>query len=243
VVNAVVAANPDAILVASTDTRGDDPAADPGQGRRDQAGVRRHTTTDNGAELAESEIASDDLEGSREAARTLAKLTGEKGSVLVINVKPGISTTDARAQGVEEELKNYPNMKSLGVEYSNRRPSTRRIVVSSGACRVPASGSRCTPRAARIGWGASAAHSPMAVRERAPAGIAAAARASILTSACRRPLRSRGSGIVASRSSRPGHSPSRRAGAPESWASTGRFGDDVAAGMDFRRDHEALRTA
>jgi hypothetical protein len=80
-----------------------------------------------------------------------------------------------------------------------RRPSTRRIVVSSGACQVPASGSRRTPRAARTGCGASAAHSPMAVRERAPASTAAAARARILTSACRRPLRPRGSGTVASR--------------------------------------------
>jgi ribose transport system substrate-binding protein len=121
VVNAVVAQKPDAILVAPTDTK----AMIPPLTQAKAAGIKLvfvDTTTENGAELAESEIASDNLEGGREAARTLAKLTGEKGSVLVINVKPGISTTDARAQGFEEELKNYPNMEYLGVEYSNDKP-------------------------------------------------------------------------------------------------------------------------
>jgi ribose transport system substrate-binding protein len=121
VVNAVVAKKPDAILVAPTDTK----AMIPPLTQAKQAGIKLvfvDTTTENGAELAESEIASDNEEGGREAARTLAKLTGEKGSVLVINVKPGISTTDARAKGFEEELKNHPNMKSIGVEYSNDKP-------------------------------------------------------------------------------------------------------------------------
>ena len=59
---------------------------------------------------------------SRKAARTLAKLTGGKGSVLVINVKPGISTTDARAKGFEEEIKNTPGLKYIGQEYSNDKP-------------------------------------------------------------------------------------------------------------------------
>jgi ribose transport system substrate-binding protein len=121
VVRAVVASQPDAILVAPTDTK----AMIPPLTQAKAAGIKLvfvDTTTENGAELAESEIASDNLEGGREAARTLARLTGEKGSVLVINVKPGISTTDARAQGFEEEIKNYPNMKYIGVEYSNDKP-------------------------------------------------------------------------------------------------------------------------
>jgi ribose transport system substrate-binding protein len=121
VVNAVVAKKPDAILVAPTDTK----AMIPPLTVAKQAGIKLifvDTTTENGAELAESEIASDNEEGGREAARTLAKLTGDKGAVLVVNVKPGISTTDARAKGFEEELKNHPNMKYLGVEYSNDKP-------------------------------------------------------------------------------------------------------------------------
>jgi ribose transport system substrate-binding protein len=121
VVNAVVAKKPDAILVAPTDTK----AMIPPLTVAKQAGIKLifvDTTTENGAELAESEIASDNEEGGREAARTLAKLTGGKGSVFVVNVKPGISTTDARAKGFEEEIKNTPGLKYIGQEYSNDKP-------------------------------------------------------------------------------------------------------------------------
>jgi ribose transport system substrate-binding protein len=121
VVNAVVAKKPDAILVAPTDTK----AMIPPLTQAKAAGIKLvfvDTTTENGAELAESEIASDNEEGGREAARTLAKLTGGKGSVLVINVKPGISTTDARAKGFEDEIKKTPGLKYIGQEYSNDKP-------------------------------------------------------------------------------------------------------------------------
>jgi ribose transport system substrate-binding protein len=57
--------------------------------------------------------------------------------VLVINVKPGISTTDARAKGFEEELKNYPNMKSLGVEYSNDKPEIAAAKASAALAAHP----------------------------------------------------------------------------------------------------------
>jgi len=121
VVNAVVAKKPDAILVAPTDTQ----AMIPPLTQAKAAGIKLifvDTTTENGAELAESEIASDNEEGGREAARTLAEQTGGKGSVLVINVKPGISTTDARAKGFEEEIKKTPGLKYIGQEYSNDKP-------------------------------------------------------------------------------------------------------------------------
>ena len=121
VVNAVVAKKPDAILIAPTDTQ----AMIPPLTQAKAAGIKLvfvDTTTENGAELAESEIASDNEEGGREAARSLAELTGGKGSVAVINVKPGISTTDARAKGFEEEIKKTPGLKYLGVEYSNDKP-------------------------------------------------------------------------------------------------------------------------
>jgi ribose transport system substrate-binding protein len=121
VVNAVVAKKPDAILVAPTDTQ----AMIPPLTQAKAAGIKLvfvDTTTENGAELAESEIASDNEEGGREAARSLAELTGGKGSVAVINVKPGISTTDARAKGFEEEIKKTPGLKYVGVEYSNDKP-------------------------------------------------------------------------------------------------------------------------
>src|SRR4029453_6916340 len=92
IVRAVTAKKPDAILVAPTDPQ----AMIPPLTEAKAAGIKLvfvDTTTENGAERAESEIASDNEEGGREAARSLAELTGGKGSVAVINVKPGISTT------------------------------------------------------------------------------------------------------------------------------------------------------
>jgi ribose transport system substrate-binding protein len=108
-------------LIAPTDTQ----AMIPPLTQAKAAGIKLvfvDTTTENAGELAESQIASDNEEGGREAARTLAKLTGGKGSVLVINVKPGISTTDARAKGFEDEIKKTPGLKYIGVEYSNDKP-------------------------------------------------------------------------------------------------------------------------
>jgi len=60
--------------------------------------------------------------------------------------------------------------------WASSRPSVRRIVVSVGTAQRPVRGSRRAPSAARTGWGASAAHSAIAVSDRAPASTAAAAR-------------------------------------------------------------------
>ena len=65
------------------------------------------------------------------AAATLAKLVGEKGPVLVINTKAGTSTTDARAQGFEDALKNYPGMTSLGVQYNNNEAAQAASIVTA----------------------------------------------------------------------------------------------------------------
>jgi hypothetical protein len=120
---------------------------------------------------------------------------------------------------------------------SNRSPSTRastrRMVASPGTWQRWMSGSRRTPSAARIGPGASAAHSAIAVTDRAPASTAAALTASTLARVWRRPRRSRGSGSIASRSSRPGQSPT----ASGAWAGSvaAGMGDDRSAGTGVRR--------
>ena len=54
--------------------------------------------------MAVSQIASDNVGGGVTAAETLLELIGGKGKVMVVNVKPGISTTDQRGQGFEEAV-------------------------------------------------------------------------------------------------------------------------------------------
>jgi len=61
----------------------------------------------------------------------VAELIGDKGKVLLVNVKPGISTTDARQQGFEEEIKNHPNIKYLGVQFNNDDPGKAASIVTS----------------------------------------------------------------------------------------------------------------
>lgn len=116
ILNAVVQSRPDAIMMAPNDTQG---MIAPIQAAID-AGIPVFlvdTTINSDIQLAD--ISTDNVEGGRLAARGLAEEIGEEGKVFVINVKPGISTTDQRQQGFEEELANYPNIEYLGSEYCN----------------------------------------------------------------------------------------------------------------------------
>ncbi len=120
IVNAVTQKKPDAILVAPTDTKA---MYVPIKAAAD-AGIKivLVDTTLEQPDLAVSQIASDNEAGGREAAKALADLIGGKGKVFVNNVNPGISTTDARAQGFEDEAKK------LGLElrrYWNTTTTTR----------------------------------------------------------------------------------------------------------------------
>src|SRR5919112_1496640 len=98
IVNAVAAKKPDAVLVAPTDTKA--MFAPIKQLADNGSKVVLVDTTLEQPDLAVSQIASDNEGGGKVAAQTLAKLIGGKGKVFVVNVKPGISTTDARGKGV-----------------------------------------------------------------------------------------------------------------------------------------------
>ncbi len=74
----------------------------------------------NDASISVSKIASDNLKGGVLAADTLAQLIGSKGTVMVVNVNPGISTTDARDQGFKQQMaEKYPDIKVLPTQYDN----------------------------------------------------------------------------------------------------------------------------
>jgi ribose transport system substrate-binding protein len=115
ILNAVVQSKPDAIMMAPNDRRG---MIAPIQAAID-AGVPVlcvDTTID--AEIQLGDVATDNVEGGRLAARGLAEQIGGAGKVFVVNVKPGISTTDQREQGFREALGNeFPNIEYLGQEY------------------------------------------------------------------------------------------------------------------------------
>jgi ribose transport system substrate-binding protein len=129
IVSSVTAKKPDAVLIAPTDTK----ALIPPMTQMKNAGIKLvevDTTVDDDS-LAVSQIATDNAGGGRLAAQTLVKLIGGKGSVIVINVNPGISTTDARAKGFQDEIPKTPGVTVLPVQYSNDEPAKAASIVSA----------------------------------------------------------------------------------------------------------------
>ncbi len=78
-------------------------------------------TIDSGVKsnVPKSFIATDNIEGARQAARTLAKLIGEKGEVGLIPFVKGAATSNMREQGFKEEIAKYKGIKLVSVLYSN----------------------------------------------------------------------------------------------------------------------------
>jgi ribose transport system substrate-binding protein len=114
--NAAIAKKPDAILIAPTDKSA---LIAPLQ-RAVDAGIPVFTVdTFISKPLAIANVSTDNLAGGRAAADALVKAIGGSGEVAGISVNPGISTTDQRQQGFEQELKKYKNVKYLGTQYCN----------------------------------------------------------------------------------------------------------------------------
>jgi ribose transport system substrate-binding protein len=121
IVTGVLANKPGAVLIAPTD---DKAMAGPMRQLKD-AGIEvvEVDTKLEDTSVAVSTISSDNEQGGRLAAQTLAELVGGKtGSVLVLNTKAGTSTTDARAAGFEEEIAKYPNLRYVGQQYTDNEP-------------------------------------------------------------------------------------------------------------------------
>lgn len=134
IVDAVAAKSPDAILIAPTDTKA--LFAPITQAAQSSEIVLVDTTLEDPS-MAVSQIASDNLEGGRTAGETLLDLIGGKGKVLVVNVKPGISTTDQRGQGFEEAVEGKPGVEYLGQEYSQDDPAIAAQIVTSTLAKHP----------------------------------------------------------------------------------------------------------
>ncbi len=132
VLDAVIARQPDAILIAPTDTT---QLIAPLQSAAD-AGIPVITVDtfigdgqyQDGAgdgDFPLSYIASDNVAGGRIAARAMADAIGGEGAVYVSNVRPGISTTDQREEGFKQELaENFPNITVLETQYNDNDSST-----------------------------------------------------------------------------------------------------------------------
>jgi ABC-type sugar transport system substrate-binding protein len=136
ILNSVAATKPDALMVAPTDAK----ALDPELQRIQTAGTKIVfvDTSSSNTSLGVSRISTDNVGGGKIAADNLGQQIGGKGTVAVINVNPGISTTDARIQGFNAEMKaKYPNVKVLGVQYDNDSAATAASQVASDIAAHP----------------------------------------------------------------------------------------------------------
>jgi ribose transport system substrate-binding protein len=128
ILNAVAARKPSAMIVSPTDTQA---LIAPMQGLVSQ-GIKLVTvdTTVNDPTVTVSRVLSDNKAGGKLGADALNTLTGGKGAVAVLSVKPGISTTDERAQGFEAAITAYPTLKYLGIQYNQGSDKTAQEVVT-----------------------------------------------------------------------------------------------------------------
>jgi ribose transport system substrate-binding protein len=121
IVDAITAEHPGAVLIAPTDTH----ALIAPMQQMKSAGIKviQVDTTVSDPSIAAASISSNNIEGGAKAADELAKLIGDKGSVIVMNEQAGVSTTEARIQGFLQEIKKYPNIKPLATQYVGDNPA------------------------------------------------------------------------------------------------------------------------
>ena len=82
-------------------------------------------------------IASDNELGGEIACEALIKAIGGKGSIYIQNVKPGISSTDARETGCKTVIEKYPDVKLVGVDYNDDDPSKAQAQVEAMLQKYP----------------------------------------------------------------------------------------------------------
>jgi ribose transport system substrate-binding protein len=77
-------------------------------------------------------IATNNISGAKLAAEELAKAIGPKGGkVAIIGFHAGTETNDQRVQGFEQELKKYPKLHMIGIQYSQNDYNTALTVTAN----------------------------------------------------------------------------------------------------------------
>jgi ribose transport system substrate-binding protein len=115
IIESVTASKPDAIMIAPDDVTASQTPIDQAM----SAGIKvvLVDTTLNNPGNAVSQISSDNLAGGADAFTAVKQLVPAGGQVLVVNTKPGISTTDQRTTGFATAAKADSKYTYVGVQY------------------------------------------------------------------------------------------------------------------------------
>jgi ribose transport system substrate-binding protein len=115
IIESVTAAHPDAIMIAPDDVS----ASRPPIAQAMAAGIKvvlvDTTLTDPSG--AVSQISSNNTAGGEDAFAAVQQLVPGGGQVFIVNVKPGVSTTDERAAGFAAAAKADPKYSYVGMQY------------------------------------------------------------------------------------------------------------------------------
>jgi ABC-type sugar transport system substrate-binding protein len=136
IIDSVAATKPAGLLISPVDTD----ALTPDLKQMQSAGTKvvLVDTTVTDTSVGVSRISSDNEAGGKTAADALAKLMGDKGSAIVISVKPGVSTTDARIKGFQDQIKAaHPGISLLPVQYDNDDPAKAAQILQSTVAAHP----------------------------------------------------------------------------------------------------------
>lgn len=121
IITAVIASKPDGMIVFPDDPVGVTAALKQAQ----DEGIEVHTLS---ADVEDTSARSFNLKqdlgiGGTLAGEEMAKLLGNEGATFVINVKPGIGTTDAREAGFKAAIEAVPGMTYVGQRFGNNDPT------------------------------------------------------------------------------------------------------------------------
>lgn len=135
IIQSVTAAKPDALLIAPDDVSASQTPID----QAVAAGIKvvLVDTTLNDPSKAVSQISSNNLAGGARAFQAIKQLAPQGGKVLVVNTKPGISTTDQRTQGFATAAKADSKYQYVGVQYDQDSASVAAQVTSAALQKDP----------------------------------------------------------------------------------------------------------
>ena len=129
-IDSVAASRPDGLLISPVDTSALTPSLRQIQASGTKIGLVDTSVTDPSVGI--TRISSNNQQGGQVAADALAQQIGGKGTVIVISVQPGVSTTDARIQGFTTEMAaKFPGIKVLPTLYDNDLPATASSQIES----------------------------------------------------------------------------------------------------------------
>jgi ribose transport system substrate-binding protein len=135
IVDSVVAAKPDGILIAPTDVTAMGAPLKAAAAAGIKVGLVDTTLQDTS--FVTTQVASDNKGGGAAAFKAIQEANPTGGKVLAISVDPGISTIDARIEGFENAVKADSKFTYVGVQYSHNDPAVAAQLVSAALSKDP----------------------------------------------------------------------------------------------------------